>query len=208
MQEEILGFDTREQSFGKDHALPHSNTESRSSWAPFLISNSFKKLEPKKLQALCCPNTAVETQQEKVNKAQRLLLTVSIHLLLGSKSWGCHQGYPVVQGQVLIHLEIMFLNSCLVDKEIPRLGDEESCHQLSQIPCTIMAKNHRGKASTKRQTIHRSSITLEEHLLLYLSSQPETQHFKKILYQSKAHLSEGLKIGISLKSTTNLRPLV
>lgn len=82
------------------------------------------------------------------------------------------------------------------------------CHQPTQIPCTIMAKNHRGKASTKSQTIHRSSTTLEEHLLLYLSSQPETRHFKKILYQSKAHLNEGLKIGISLKSTTNLRPLV
>lgn len=50
-------------------------------------------------------------------------------------------------------------------------------HQPNQIPCTIMAKNHRSKASTKSQAIHRSSITQEEHLLFYLSRQPETQHF-------------------------------
>lgn len=47
-------------------------------------------------------------------------------------------------------------------------------------PRTATAKHHGGEASAECRTVRRSSITLKKHLLLYLPSQPETRHFKKV----------------------------
>lgn len=75
---------------------------------------------------------------------------MSLHLLLGSKSWGCHQGSPCVQGQVLIHWETIFPNSCLVEKEIPRLDDESA---QEEPPTHLNSLHHRGKESQRQSLL-------------------------------------------------------
>lgn len=117
-----------------------------------------------------CKLCAVQTLQQRHSKEKGTKHRGCPHQCLSISCWAPragnvtrHQGSPFVQGQVLIHWETTFPNSCLVDKEI--LGDEESAHETPTDPNSV---HHHDKESQRQslQTIHRSSITQEDHLLL------------------------------------------
>lgn len=117
-----------------------------------------------------CKLCAVQTLQQRHSKKKGTKHRGCPHQCLSISCWAPraanvirHQGFPFVQGQVLIHWETTFPNSCSVDKEI--LGDEESAHETPTHPNSL---HHPDKESQRQslQTIHRSSITQEDHLLL------------------------------------------